>query len=620
MLTSDKRSIKAVAALGILFLLASPIRAGLVEEVTEANSLGKPSSTIERHLKRMESLKELIEKNPFSATEQRKQLRQEFDRIKQINEDDGAQTPGSLDPRVLEALELFSDSRPPSGEFNQPKDDFAFNLAIVDGRAQAREEEKKKVPVDTSDAEKANEGTKGPAAIPTDDFFAKGPTARKAGVDQWAWQRIGLDKTTLTELFPEKKVESEKTQNPKPIIVAIVDSGIDVWHPELQGKLWINPKEKPGNGKDDDKNGLIDDVHGFNFARMLPLVSDQQGHGTYVAGILAARWDKKGMAGVNPNVRLMVINVADGKGTSRVLPIAMGIRYAVANGAKIIHLPRITRGRNKLLKDIVAWAISKNVLVVTTANSHSRNTSNQAPCNVPGVITVGACDRNDKRAPFSGWGANLDVVAPGVDIIGLRAPGTDFLSTRAGRDPKKNPSGNVIDESWYVADGCCSAAPFVTALASHLWQRNPKLTAEQLRRMILMSCDDLEDKGWDRNTGYGRINFKKALNADPDYLLQSRITGAKVIRREKTRYLEVFGLADGTHFRRRILQIAFGENPKEEDWKTVGWGQNPVKEVNGLLETIPVAKFDKPGRWSIRLIVQDRKGQQRESRGTINRR
>ncbi len=329
---------------------------------------------------------------------------------------------------------------------------------------------------------------------------------------QSAWKRIGLDEPTLKQFHTAKS---------KPIIIAMIDTGIDYFHPDLRGQLWVNPKEKY-NGKDDDGNGYVDDINGFNFAEMNSNILDNHGHGTYAAGIIAGKWNKLGIAGVNPNVKLMILRDTNKKGQEQALATALAIDYAIKHGAKIIHLSNTYSNRAKAVEVMVKRALKKGILVVATANSRSRNTANVIPASVPGVLTVGALDREDKRCIFSGWGAHLDVMAPGTSIPGPRAYGTDFLTLMAGRDPNKEQSKAILNKRWYIADGTCSSAPLVTGVASLLWQKYPKLTAEQIKHMILMSCDDLGRPGWDKTTGMGKLNIQKALKANPNHYLFQR--------------------------------------------------------------------------------------------------
>lgn len=445
-----------------------------------------------------------------------------------------------------------------------------------------------------------------PGAVPTDPLLNR---KRLKLVDQWSWEKIGLNKEALEKLYPKKPG--------KPLIVALIDTGIDSHHPELRNQLWRNKKEIPRNQKDDDGNGYVDDVNGFDFAHGVPSIFDFHGHGTYSAGLLAARWNQGGIAGINPHVKVMGLKVTDWRGKAHEEDVAKAIRYAIDNGAKILQISIAFEGRSKPVEEAVALAQQKGLLVIAPASSHSESTEKLTPASTPGVLTVGACDRNDRRAPFSGWGPHLDVVAPGVDIIGLHAWGTDFLAFMAGKDIRKEPSGAILEKMFYVSDGSCSAVPFVTGAASLVWQKNPKLTAEQVKQILIMSCDDLNRPGWDNKTGAGRINLKKAMAMEAPDFLHTRITAAKVVTRGKQNMLQIQGQAFGDRFARRKLQLAYGIDPKESEWKTVGYALTPEKSINSVLGYLPLSHFNQKGRWSIRCIVEDRLGKVQESRGTI---
>jgi prepilin-type N-terminal cleavage/methylation domain-containing protein len=400
-----------------------------------------------------------------------------------------------------------------------------------------------------------------------------------------------------------------------PVVVAVIDSGVDLAHPELWGQLWVNPGEVPGNGLDDDGNGFIDDVFGYNFENENGDVQDTLGHGTHVAGILAARHDGRGMAGVHPGARLMVLKAANAQGKMTPLALARAIHYAVENGAKVIHMSLGVSPPGELETATVEWARRQGVLLVAASGSEGQDTARMAPACLPGVLTVGATTRTDERAALSGWGKELALVAPGMGILSLRAAGTDFLATFAGKDPHRSPSGAVVRERWYRAGGTSFSAPFATGVAALLWARNPKLTAEQLQHVLLMSCDDLGQPGWDIETGAGLLNAKRALEADPEHFLHTRITKVSLGKQGDKEALEVRGQAEGTHLRVRRLEVAFGKEPARDAWETVFEVRDGVGD--GLLGHIPGSRFKQKGTWSIRSVVEDSRGTMRQAVVTI---
>ncbi|HUG94421.1 MAG TPA: S8 family serine peptidase, partial [Planctomycetaceae bacterium] len=239
-----------------------------------------------------------------------------------------------------------------------------------------------------------------------------------------------------------------------PVVIAVIDSGVDLAHPELWGQLWRNLGETPGNGIDDDGNGFVDDVFGYNFVRDSSDITDDNGHGTFVAGILAARARRGGfqppaagsrpygMAGVNPHARLMILKAANAEGRMTPLALCRAIHYAVNHGAHVIHMSLGVSPPGELETATIAWAREQGVLLVAPSGSNGHDTAKLAPACLPGVLTVGATTPDDERAPLSGWGSHLDLVAPGVDILSLRAAGTDFLATFAGSQTRIEDRGS----------------------------------------------------------------------------------------------------------------------------------------------------------------------------------
>lgn len=447
------------------------------------------------------------------------------------------------------------------------------------------------------------------SATPNDQFAVGHGAWGQPGRDQWALEKIGLTPQVHSQIL------SKANKTADPVIVAVIDSGIDFRHPELWGQLWRNRREIPFNGRDDDRNGYVDDVYGFNTQSGSSNIVDHNGHGTHVAGIIAARWDNRGIAGIAPQCQIMTIKAFDEQGKSDAARVALGIRYAVLNKARIIHISAESADSSDLDQAMIDWARSKGVLVVAASGSRGRDTTNVAPASLKGVLTVGACDRNDQRARFSGWGQHVDLVAPGIDILSLRALGTDFMHTMAGETRGIKENERVVNQRWYRAEGTSFAAPMVTGVAAALWAKNPELTAAQIKNKLISSCDDIEQRGWDILTGAGRLNAAKALKADPDHHLGTRILKISARNQNGKRTLVVPGEASGSQFRRRWLQLAYGGKPGDNDWQTIAVSETPV--INGVLGEIADTLLNRQGTWTIRSIVQDSLGEVRQAQVTI---
>ena len=221
-------------------------------------------------------------------------------------------------------------------------------------------------------------------------------------------------------------------RNGKAPIVAVIDDGVDTVHPDLLNQFWINTKETPSNGVDDDKNGFIDDYFAWNFL----LHSDGQTffgtHATLVAGIVAAlKGNSQGVAGINYHSRIMDLTVCDSHGLCDDAKIDKAIRYAADNGARVINLSLASTGGgfSNDLDSAIAYARDRGVVVVAAAGNAGENlnsTPESPVCNDLGknaVVGVGAIDQFGAQADFSNFGSNcVDVFAPGVNIESTAAP------------------------------------------------------------------------------------------------------------------------------------------------------------------------------------------------------
>jgi subtilisin family serine protease len=251
------------------------------------------------------------------------------------------------------------------------------------------------------------------------------------------------------------------------LTVAIVDSGADLGHPDLAPNLWTNPGEVPGNGADDDGNGYVDDVHGYDFAEGDGTPQDANGHGTHVAGIVGARGGNGiGGAGVAWNVRLMIVRVLDAAAHGTTADVARGIRYAVDNGARIVNLSLAGPTSTPDLQDAVQYAQARGVLIVVAAGNDGADLGSAptypAAYAEDDVLGVAATRRDGGLSSVSDYG-------PGAD---LAAPGEEILSTALGGGYE-----------WRT--GTSMAAPEVTGALVLLAAARPDLDAAGLRSALL---------------------------------------------------------------------------------------------------------------------------------------
>ncbi len=234
----------------------------------------------------------------------------------------------------------------------------------------------------------------------------------------------------------------------KPVIVAVLDTGLDVVHPALKDHLWVNKKEIPGNGIDDDGNGFIDDVNGYSFADKSANLTDIYQHGTHCAGIIASSprsADRYSAQGVAQNVKLMGVKIIQGKGEDFLSDAAAGIKYAVDNGAQVLSNSwRVYKTWDHyypneknltILKDAIAYAEKKGAIFVAAAGNETIDNDNLKnngifPVGFTGLsnlVGVAASDQDDHPADFTNYGTKtVHVGAPGVDIIST-VPGKKWM-------------------------------------------------------------------------------------------------------------------------------------------------------------------------------------------------
>lgn len=335
---------------------------------------------------------------------------------------------------------------------------------------------------------------------------------------QWSLINNGLDSGSFSDsiLFDADIDAPEAWQfvaalpgEPKETVVAVFDSGIDWAHPDLQSRMWSNPGEIAANGIDDDQNGYVDDIYGYDFAHRDPDPMDsdpeQGGHGTHVAGIIgAAHNNSLGIAGINPYARLMAIKLLPsatyppGTFTSGVIE---AVDYAVKMGATVSNHSWGWSGPAKSSTAIrkAFRRAGKAGMLMVTANGNDINNIDYggvwpAAIKMSQKITVAATDSLDRLSGFSNYGLGL---------AGIAAPGSQILSTLP-RDAVDGPYGFM--------DGTSMAGPMVAGVASLIKSAYPKLKPAQIRARILKGVDQIDALADVVSSG-GRLNAFKALHA-----------------------------------------------------------------------------------------------------------
>jgi hypothetical protein len=290
----------------------------------------------------------------------------------------------------------------------------------------------------------------------------------------------------------------EWTGGAEHVVVAVVDSGIDAEHPDLAPRLWRNPFEIPQNGIDDDGNGFVDDEVGWNFEGEDADPLDAYGHGTHVAGIIAAQTHNgQGIAGVSPRALLMAVRVGDVTGLEA-FATARGIVYAVDNGARIINASWGCYCEQQVVADAVRYALTSGVLFVAAAGNDG--TSNpHYPAYQEGALAVAATDGRDRRAEFnppysSNFGDWIDLCAPGARIM------------------------SCLPRNTYALKGGTSmATPMVSGIAALVYALDPGITLVEMRRRLISTAVpvDLQNPEFAFLLGSGRASAIRALTAEP---------------------------------------------------------------------------------------------------------
>lgn len=436
-----------------------------------------------------------------------------------------------------------------------------------------------------------------------DPLFTAVDEGRAVPDRQWALPRVGL--TGAQPGWPPADGAGQ-------VVVAVIDTGLAWGHPDFSLRnLWINAGEIPGNDLDDDGNGYVDDVAGWNFLDNRPVAWDFDGHGTLTASIIAAdTGNGRGMAGINPRVRIMPLKAVNNAGASRAAFLAEAIVYAANNGARIINLSVGGAGLTRTEQLAIDYAWSRGVLVVAAAGNEAMALDDYGPAGAHHVLTVAATDGQDRRLDSSNFGLAVDLAAPGEQILGLRAPATDLMITAGVADYR--PGANfVADGLYYQATGTSFAAPLVSGVASLLLSARPGLSNLQLVRMLTQSAVDVAEPGHDRLTGYGRLDAAAALAADPDFYVAAELQGVRVAQRDGAPVVEVIGTAAASEAGRAWLELGAGAAPGQ-------WRRLPVAVAMGVtdgpLAAIPPQALAGQAEWLLRLRVQHADGREREAR------
>ncbi len=305
------------------------------------------------------------------------------------------------------------------------------------------------------------------------------------------------------------------------IIIGVIDTGIDFYHPDLVNNLWINTKEdlnKNGtfepwqsnelrngisgdlNGIDEDNNGFADDVIGYDFVNQLipnlgdwsnpdPIPNDEYDHGTAVAGVIAAEQNNGiGISGLAYNSKIMMCRVFDVTGNASASDIAAAIVYATLNGAKILNFSFGEKYSSPLMHDAIKFAFSQGVIMVASSGNDGSDAPHY-PSDYPEVISVGGSDSQGKRWKDSNFGGNLCLLAPAQSII-----------------------TTTPNKSYGMKSGTSLSAPYVSAAIALMLEKNPNLTFNDIKSILMTTAKNIDPDGWNYQTGAGILDVSSALD------------------------------------------------------------------------------------------------------------
>src|SRR3989339_327495 len=328
-----------------------------------------------------------------------------------------------------------------------------------------------------------------------------------------AWGQPYDDLWGLKKIQTEEAWDNSQGEN---VIVAVTDTGIDYNHEDLSANIWTNSAEIPNNHIDDDNNGYIDDTQGWDFYNNDNDPMDGHGHGTHVAGTIAAIGNNNtGVIGVAPKAKLMALKGLSDYGSGYNSDLAMAIIYAANNGAKVINASWGGIGNSPIIEDAVNYAhdIIGSVFIAAAGNDNV-DLFYDYPGNLDNAIAVASTDQDDLKSDFSNWGDKLDISAPGggstvwsdtektyINILSTRAQGTDMYG-----DGEK-----IVGEKYYRARGTSMAAPHVSGIASLIYALKPTFSSRIVEKILYNSANDLGTTGWDKYFGNGRVNARKAV-------------------------------------------------------------------------------------------------------------
>lgn len=428
---------------------------------------------------------------------------------------------------------------------------------------------------------------------PDDPYYSSSGSWGQNFLDMWGLHRIEADRAW------------DVTTGSHDVVVAVVDTGVDYNHPDIHQNMWVNPGEDlNGNGIvdpeeidgiDNDGDGFTDNFYGVDFAPgcgcgggSCPLPDgdpmDEFGHGTHCAGIIAAIGNNNlGVVGVNWHTKIMAAKGLTSKGSGSSEQLAAALLWAAQHGADVISNSwgfGVRMPADPLIEDAVRSAYTIGCVVVFAAGNSHDDVQYYSPQNMDEVISVAAIDVNDQQTRFTSWGEQVTVCAPGVDVLSLRANGTDMYGDGT----------HIVGEQYYRSSGTSMACPHVAGLAALLLSYNPDLTPAMIKTILKETGDRVDSR---RPIGT-LINAADALSGQKAAIAWLDIPDWADMKG----VVEIAGTAGGASFESYTLE--YGEGYEPLTWNMIASSMTPV--VEGALASFDVMSLAE-GTYILRLQV-----------------
>ena len=378
------------------------------------------------------------------------------------------------------------------------------------------------------------------------------------------------------DLYGMHKIDAasawDQTTGSASVIVADIDTGVDRNHPDIAANMWINTEETPSNGIDDDGNGYVDDYYGWDWVNNDGDPMDDHGHGTHVAGTIAAVGNNSaGVVGVSWTSKIMALKFLSSGGSGSLSNGIAALRYAADMGAKVSSNSWGCACNTAAMDDAVKYEHDRGMVMVAAAGNSNADTIGFSPASADRAIAVAATDYLDRKASFSNWGEKVDVAAPGVNTLSLKAAVSPMCS-----------ASRTVGTRYCRVSGTSMATPHVAGLAALLWANNSSLTNEEIRQIIRHGADDLGTAGKDRNFGYGRINAGGSMTLSGGRYMRPIITTPSSRTTISGSSYNVLGGVAGPRFASYKLEAGLGRSPTS--WQLL---KNSTTQVtSGVLATI----------------------------------